>query len=66
MFIWTKMTVKDRKEANEWIQLSWMNSATNGDPDLTEVQLKLILDAEPAAQGGDGGQGDGVRVNHGH
>ena len=32
------------------------------DPDLTEVQLELVLDAE----GGDGGQGDGVRVNDGH
>ena len=62
MFIWTKMTFNDSKDANEWVQLSWMNSATNEDPDLTEVQLELVLDAE----GGDGGQRDGVRVNHGH
>ena len=43
-----------------------MNSVTFEEPDLTEVQLKLVLGAEAPAQGGDGGQGDGVRVNHGH
>ena len=58
-----KSTAMDREGShNDTFHLS----VRTEDPDLTEVQLKLVQGAEAHTQGGDGGQGDGVGVNHGH
>ena len=64
--------MKRQRKVLSWIERGSHNISTSHpsvnteDPDLTEVQLKLFQGAEAHTQGGDGGQGDGVRVNHSH
>ena len=65
--------MNEKTEKSSWIERGSHNNTSHlsvnteaEDPDLTEVQLKLFQGAETHTQGGDGGQGDGVGVNHSH